>query len=89
LTVHATWFGLGRARSYPLRDVTNIRARDRLAPSRRGKRRVLARTLAFDVEGRTVNTTMHLREREATRLAATLRDAVDQHRREAARTYRS
>jgi hypothetical protein len=87
-TVHATWFGVGRARTYALRDVTNIRARDRLAPSRRGKRRVLARTVAFDVEGRTVNTTMQLSEREATHLAATLRDAVEQHRREAARTYR-
>jgi hypothetical protein len=44
-TVRATWFGLGRARTYPLGFVTNIRPRDRVSRStRRGKKRILARS---------------------------------------------
>lgn len=87
--LRTTWFGIGRERRFPLRAVTNIRAKDRLAPSRRGKRRVLARTIAFDVEGRTLKGTMNLTVPEAAFLTSALKLAVDQSRREAARTYRT
>lgn len=89
LTVRTTCFGVGRARSYPVRHVNNVRPLDRVAPSRRGKRRVLARTIAFDVEGRTVSAAMNLSVSEASLVAAALDDALEARRREAARTYRT